>query len=788
MTSTNNQGKKVNGLLSGGKFASPSLPGNVATPASSNPEHLPTGYLPSQAQSAPPQSGNGKPSSAGLLSGQAAPANQAPQKKGLLGGQAYTATPVQQSPSPMSAQNRGGPTQGPPMGPPPGGPGFQAPPGSQQRPGGPQGPQGPQQRPGGPQGPMAQALMGGKAAPTGPTGQIILYKTQHFYVRTTIHPNKRPSANPLRKPTGHTTMIPKIIPNQEQRVAESETRMMPALDVPDNAPRKKFYVPVWLESIVVALGLVAAVITHAYNMFNYPRYEMDEGTYMSAAWAITQGKLYPYAYGYGHPPFAWMQLAGFIQLLGGFFLFGNAINTGRVVMLFYTLGSTLLIYLIVRKMSDSRTTALLALAIFAFSPLAVDYQRLVLLDNFANFWLLLSIYLMGISKSRLPIVIAAAICFGLSFLSKEIFALFLPGMIYYVWLQSTKFQRKFTLVAFIYTFAAIASLWVLLAVLKGELFPQAWKFIPGNSHEHLSFLDTFFTQVGRGKSEGNVSNSLHDWFSIDPLLVALSVGSIVFNILVGWWRRRQLLFAILGASFWLLLIRGGVVFDFYYIPLIPFIAINGAFMINTLADWIGKFVRFDLLRAFLVLCALGGIAFFDVTHSYADYQGNDTIVQKETMAWIRANVPRNSYMVINAYLYMELKAQGGASVGDGATFPNAEVYINIATDPKLYSQTSGNWDVVDYIIADSPIKDYLKKSDALLPGAKYLSTALYHANICAKFNSGVGTNGYEIDIYCVQHQSPKPTALAPANGSPAGGHSPLLASGTTQMDRRSLMG
>ena len=608
----------------------------------------------------------------------------------------------------------------------------------------------------------------------------MLFRAQHFFVRTTIHPNKRPNANPLRKPTGNTTMMPKIIPNQENRVASSETRMMPALDVPNNEQKRKILIPGWLEGIIVALSVIASVVAHAYNMFNYPRYEMDEGTYMAAAWAVVNGKIDAHAYGYGHPPFAWMQLAGRVQLAGGFFIFGNAINTGRVLMLLYTLGSTLLVYLIMRKVTSNRTTALLTLAIFAFSPLSLTLQRLVLLDNIATFWLLLSLYLLVISRSRLQFMALSAICFGLAMLSKEVLILYMPGMIYGVWLYSTKFQRKFSLVAFTYAFVAVGSLFFLMALLKGELFPKG--LLPWDHNEHLSLISTFLKQTQRGAKEGSVIDSVNGWYATDPLLVIMSIVPLIFNVLAGWWNRTQLFFAILALSFWLLFVRGGVVFAFYIIPLIPLIAINGALMINTIADGIGRFVRLDLLRAFLVICALGGVLFFDTTHSNNIYTSHITQVQTDTMAWIRANVPRGSYVVMNAYLYLDMHEHGGAAVGDGATIPNSDVYVNIATDPALYTPIAGNWDRIDYIVADSQVEAYIKDTKTLGPNAMFLYDAYTHSGPlpCADFKYN---NEYEIKIFCVQHRTPRPVVL-----SPGPGNLPFLAGGTIPMDRRSLMG
>src|SRR5260221_10612335 len=98
---------------------------------------------------------------------------------------------------------------------------------------------------------------------------------------------------------------------------------------------------------------------------------------------------------------AWIQIAAWIKLTGGLFTFGNAINSGRAFMLLYAVGSALLVYLIVRRLGGSRSAALLALAIFSFSPLSITYQVQVFLDNIATFWLLLSIYFLAISNSRL---------------------------------------------------------------------------------------------------------------------------------------------------------------------------------------------------------------------------------------------------------------------------------------------------------------------------------------------------------------------------------------------------
>src|SRR5579864_766731 len=303
-------------------------------------------------------------------------------------------------------------------------------------------------------------------------GNVILYRRPNFFVRTVYRPGQKQS--PLRKPSGYTMKTPTVIPGQEKRIAFSETRLMPSVTVQTTKQTKAIPMPVWLEAVIVVLALAGTFVAHAYNMFNYPRYELDEGTYMSNAWAITQGMLSPYSYGYGHPPLGWIQIAGWLQLTGGPFTFGNALNSGRVFMLFYAVGSALLVYLITRRMTGSRSAALLALAIFSFSPLSITYQRQVFLDNIATFWMLLSLYLLVSSASRLKYIVGAALAFGIAVLSKEVFLIALPIMIYLAWMNTTKFQRKFSMVAFVYGVIAVCSAFVLLAILKGELFPFSW--------------------------------------------------------------------------------------------------------------------------------------------------------------------------------------------------------------------------------------------------------------------------------------------------------------------------
>ncbi len=512
-------------------------------------------------------------------------------------------------------------------------------------------------------------------------------------------------------------------------------------------------VPAWLETIIVIIGLMTTFAAHAINMFYYPSYGQDEGTYVMSAWAITHGRIYPYSYGYGHPPLAWIQIAVWVKLTGGFFTFGNAINSGRVLVLLLAVGSALLVYQVARHLGANLSACLLAMAIFSLSPLSITFQRTVLLDNFATFWFLLSLYLVVAGKSRLFYAIFAAICFGISLLSKEVLIVLFPIMIYVVLLYTGRFQRTFTLVAFIYLATAVGSTFVLMAVLKGELFPYSWH-LPWDHHPHLSLISTYIGQVKRGQGEGSVGYAWNVWTKGDPLLIVFSIAAPLFNLIGGWWNRKCLFLSLLAISFWALLMRGGVIFAFYIIPLIPLIALNAVLALNTFARWIGRLVRFELVEVFLIFAVLAAIIPYDVQHSLSPYNLftlRPALVETEALTWIRTHVPRRAVIVINPNLFTDLHEQEGEGIGDGTTYPYAHVYWFVALDPELHDiLLKKNWDRIDYIVADSEMLNDMKQYGG---GMDLIKTALEHSVLRVEFTG----DDYEfIRIYQVRHIIPPP--------------------------------
>src|SRR5947209_1335025 len=117
-----------------------------------------------------------------------------------------------------------------------------------------------------------------------------------------------------------------------------------------------------LGRFLLLISLITGAISHGYHLFLYPLYITDEGIYMERAWAVLrEGLLSPYTYYYDHAPAGWLFIAAWVALLPHQFqAFGNAVNTGRVLMLLIHVASTYLLFMSTRRLSRSLIAAVVA--------------------------------------------------------------------------------------------------------------------------------------------------------------------------------------------------------------------------------------------------------------------------------------------------------------------------------------------------------------------------------------------------------------------------------------------
>src|SRR5258708_1286681 len=259
------------------------------------------------------------------------------------------------------------------------------------------------------------------------------------------------------------------VPGQQTEPGSDGTALVyriPALVWPRSLSRAGKY--------ALAFARVSALITHGYHIFEYPLYNTDEGIYMERAWAVIREKrLSPQTYVYDHAPAGWLLIALWALMLPGHFeAFGNPVNTGRVLVLLLHVASVFFLFEIARKLSGGLLAPVIATFLFNFSPLAIYYQRMALLDNIMVFWVLLSIYLLLRNENRLFVGLWSGLAFGISVITKEN-AIFFAPTIFYLLVRLVKDEPNRNFAKMLWLFAASTPIlaYFLYATLKGELVP-----------------------------------------------------------------------------------------------------------------------------------------------------------------------------------------------------------------------------------------------------------------------------------------------------------------------------
>jgi hypothetical protein len=444
-------------------------------------------------------------------------------------------------------------------------------------------------------------------------------------------------------------------------------------------------------------------------MFNFPYYENDEGVYMSQAWALFEtGRLAPYTYWYDHAPFGWIQIGLWAILTGGYFTFGFAINSGRVFMLVIYLANCLFLYLIARKLTSSKIWAITTVLLFGLSPLGILLQRRVLLDNLALFWSLISIYFAVYYEKRFYYLILSGFTLGLAILSKESVIFFAPAIAFYILAIAHKQHRLHGIVLWSATLATLLGLYITYAFMKNELFPSG--SILGGQGDHVSLIETLSFQAQR-EGGGNILNPTKSqfwqrffqvWSRNDRLLIYSGFFATLANLILGFRNLHAAFLALLSLSFILFLGRGGLVLDFYIIPLLPILALNLTYLLHTLIYPLVLFARNLLIRTlfyaltllFLILPIMQFIYQKDRIgfENFSLYTSNQTKPQIEAVNWIKTKLAPDDYLAFDNYAYLDLKVGNRSQ-----TFPNADWYIKIDTDKEIRKKFNNNSKNIEYL-------------------------------------------------------------------------------------------
>ncbi|MGW0821026.1 ArnT family glycosyltransferase [Streptomyces sp. NPDC002845] len=469
----------------------------------------------------------------------------------------------------------------------------------------------------------------------------------------------------------------------------------------------------------VALGaaVFTGLLTHGWHLFQYPLYLTDEGIYMQRAWSLLrQTRLSPYTYDYDHAPGGWIQIAGFaFPLPGQFETFGNAINTGRFLMLLVHLAGVMLLFEIVRRLTGSVLAASVAAFFYNVSPLAVYYQRQVLLDNLMMFWVLLSLYLLLGRDLRIRHALGAGTALGIALITKENALFFAPALVYLLHHRvKGSTQRRFATSLWPFALTIPVGAYVLYAVLKNELLPSGLDFDLDNPPaDHVSLLYTLWWQVNRNQgsllSEGSFLYA--SWIPKDGLFLLLGVLAMSVSLYLGFRdRRRNIALLVVGAlsvAYTFYLVRGSVLLDFYVAPVVPLFAMNIGVVADRLLGRLRPLLRIAVAAvagALLLLAPAtdylltvnteGRVAVADQYHPKL----NLTHMQEQQVTWIRENVPSDARIIMDDDLWSELH--------DVPPFyPFAHSHWIASADPDVRDKLFGKkWQNIDYIIISNQMR------------------------------------------------------------------------------------
>ena len=471
-----------------------------------------------------------------------------------------------------------------------------------------------------------------------------------------------------------------------------------------------------IEIILVSILIAISAIAHGYNMFNYPYYENDEGTYMSQAVSVTeQGRLAPYTYWYDHAPGGWLLIAAWAQFTGGYFTFGESINTGRVLMLVVHVLSALLLYGILRRTSCNTVYSFMGALLFAVSPLAIEVGRRVLLDPMMMMWVLASVFVVLGKRKKLRYFIISAIFFAFAVLTKESAVFFLPALLYVVYTNADLSHRRIVIIQWLAVFSVLLSLYPLFALMKGEFFSYGSAL--GGSSPHVSLLETLRYQAGR-KTEGNFwdsdggfqfyfrawTNGNHDLMLFgDPVLMLGGLVATVMIIIFSFWVRSLRVMAMLTLCYWLFLIRGGVIIQFYIFPILPLLAGSIVSVIQQVARLIKGSYVFQAVLIFLLILPISAI----YSERIGIYTKNQTVAQTQALGWVRDNIPVDAFILIDNYAYVDITY----------TYPKAHYYWKAEVDPEIRDGIlNGKWYNVDYILSTGQIEQDVARESFRLVG------------------------------------------------------------------------
>lgn len=484
--------------------------------------------------------------------------------------------------------------------------------------------------------------------------------------------------------------------------------------------------------------LLVIVLVQGWNITDFPTLSDDEGTYLAQAWAVQQGDgLAHYTYWYDHPPLGWIQLAGLTYLPSLFVPDWMTVAPMRFSMLAVSAASSVLIYVLARRLWLPRWASGLAMALFGLSPLSVVLQREIFLDNIAVMWILLAFCLAASPSRHLWHHFGSGLAAATAVLTKETMLVVLPALLVTMWRHSHRDTRKFAVTGAITACALIGLSYPLFALLNSELLPGAG---------HVSLIDGITYQMSRPGSgfiltPGTGSNGVfRSWLYYDTVLpLGGLAGAALLLVTIGWSVTARALAGPALACVILALVAmrpTGYLPAMYVIQALPFLALvlaGGAASVThaALRRLRAPGERRQLLWArWALVGVLAGCAAVYVLPRW--YDGNRTALTvdanapyRQAAAWLGSDVvdPEHTRVLLDDALWLDA-VHHGFEPGLGAIW-----FYKADLDPAVTQTLPRGWRDIDYVVSSPTVRRDARD----LPNVK---AALEHSTVVAVFGEG----------------------------------------------------
>jgi hypothetical protein len=481
------------------------------------------------------------------------------------------------------------------------------------------------------------------------------------------------------------------------------------------------------DALVFVPLVVLDVVVRLINFGGAPQRVGDEGTVVAQAFALLspgRSTAFPRWADLGSA-----QIAGYAALTGAFHRHPSAVLAGREAMLVAAGVSALLLGVLARRLGRSRTAAGIAVALMALSPVAVQFQRTVHLENVAVPWALGALAL-ALSPGRRPAAAAGAgLCFAVAVLSRPTCLLLAPVLVWLLVRGADPADRRYVLALSATAFVLLCSVFVALA--------------HGVDLGGLGFLVSRPAAGSVFDPASAVNHTVAVWLDLDLVLPLVSVPAAVVGLFLPALRPLRPIAA--GHLLLVLVVlRPGALPLSYLIPLIPLAALLVAAVGEVAGRQVWRWVRsgrLPLLRRrpwappLLLVVLLGlviGLPAWRTPLRWLELAGPDAPVA-QAESWIETQVPGQDRIIVDDSLWVDLVRSGRGP---------ADVVRSAAVD--------AGWRTYDWVVSTDSVR-------ALLGSAGQLDLVEQHSTVVAAFGSGV-------DRVEIRHVD---TAATPAPGAAA---------------------